>query len=61
MVIASFPTGARIAEIDGYLSPARIAGATAGGADLRVGGGDDGVELDERLSRHAGQLRAEGY
>ncbi len=62
MVIAIRPGArARIAEIDVQGSLRGSQAQLLGALDLRVGDGYDGVELDERLSRHAGQLRAEGY
>ncbi len=62
MVIAIRPGArARIAEIDVQGSLRGSQAQLLGALDLRVGDGYDGVELDERLSRYAGELRAEGY
>ncbi len=62
MVIAIRPGArARIAEIDVQGSPRGSQAQLLGALDLRLGDGYDGVELDERLIRYAGELRAEGY
>jgi len=62
MVIAIHPGArARIAKIDVQGSPRGSQAQLLGALDLRVGEGYDGVELDERLIKYAGELRAEGY